>query len=873
MSREDFPFLLRLANGALRLFLPSDDYEGISGDLREEYEASSQSTLWYWAQTIRAIALGTGGRLRTIREGCSTGWGKDIQQSIRRIVRTPGFSVVVVLTLALGIGANTAIFSFVEALLLRSLPFAEPDRLVQVHTFNGSERSRLSLREVADLNEQAKLFDGFAAYRDSAYNYGGDGGPAEHLLIARTTENLFQVLGVPLALGETWPKVNDRSRSFTIVLSYELWKRRFHSDPAIVGKQVLMDGFPNTVAGVASPGFSFPAHAMLFRCWGIDRDPNAYEARERRLALVVGRLKPGVSIRRARAELSSIAQRLARDFPATNRQIQFDIAPLQDTYAGAVRPYLMLLLGAVGFVLLMACVNVANLFLTRSASRQREMSIRAALGASRVRLIRQFMVESLIYSLVAGFMGFLIAYLAVGVISRIITVDLPPWMEVRIDNGVLLFLFGVSLLTGLLAGAIPAWRASRRDLSRTLSEGSRGSSKDSRVLQPLVAVEIAFAVVLLAGAGLMVQSFLRLLKVDLGFRPDHLLTFDMGLSWRKYNLDRARQFEQQVLSGLSGLPGVRAAIGSTSLPLTGRESTVPITVDGQTSERDQSRNPLVNFQQVSANYHQAMGIPLFEGRHFSDFDREGSQSVAIVSAHLAKRLWPGQSPLGKRILPADVLAPWVPKWLTVVGVVGDVKHESPASEPGLDLYIPFTQAGTQHTSFAIRTTVDPQTLATAALQIVASVDREEPASEMMTMHQVVENTIWQRRLTGVVFAVLGGLALLLATIGTYGVIAYSVSQRIKEIGIRSALGARPPDILRMVAVDGARFIFPGVLAGLGIALLLGRLVSNLLFEIGASDAVTLGGVVGVLATVSAFACLVPAWRAANLDPLRALRDE
>jgi predicted permease len=473
----------------------------------------------------------------------------------------------------------------------------------------------------------------------------------------------------------------------------------------------------------------------------------------------------------------------------------------------------------------------------------------------------------------AGSVGFFVAYFAVRVVSGMITVELPPWMDIRIDNSVLLFLFGMSLLTGLLAGAMPALRASRRDVNRTLSDGSRGSSKDSRILQPLVAIEIAFAVVLLAGAALMVQSFLRLQRVDLGFRPDRLLTFEVGLSWRKYNLECARVFEQQVLRGLSSLPGVEAAVLSTSLPLTGHEQSTQIATDGQASERDQSRNPLVNFQQVSANYHRVMGIPLLQGRYFSDFDHEKSQAVAIVSTHLAKRLWPGEEPLGKHILPADVMRPWTPTRLTVVGVVGDVKHESPASEPGLDLYMPFVQAGTQYANFAVRASLDAQALAKQALQIVASVDREEPVSEMMTMQQVIENTVWQRRLTGVVFVILGGLALLLATIGTYGVIAYSVTQRVKEIGIRSALGARPPDIIRMVVTDAGRFILPGVAIGIAIALGLGHFVSSLLFEIGATDPLTLGGVVGVLTSVSAVACLVPAWRAANVDPLKALREE
>lgn len=393
-----------------------------------------------------------------------------------------------ILTLAIGIGANTAIFSFVNALLLCPLPYPNPDRLVEVYAFNGFEKARLSVREVNDLKQQSKNFEGFAAFRDSAYNYSGDGagdsGPAEHFVITRTTGDLFPVLGVSMEIGKVWPAINDRSRSFQIVLTHELWARRFHSDRSVIGRQVLMDGFPNTVVGVAPREFTFPSRVALFRCWGIDRDPNAYELRDRRNARAIARLKPGVSLEQGRTELAAIAQRLAREFPSTNARTQFKLAPLHDSYVGELKPYLYLLLGTVGLVLLIACANVVNLLLSRGTSRRREMSIRAALGASRAVLVRQLIVENLLLSLLGGAVGLMLAKEVIAAILNVITVDLPPWTAVRIDWTVLWFLIAVSLLTGLLSGiirqfashvAIPAkhWQKATADHQGKLAPSGR----------------------------------------------------------------------------------------------------------------------------------------------------------------------------------------------------------------------------------------------------------------------------------------------------------------------------------------------------------------------------------------------------------------
>jgi putative ABC transport system permease protein len=876
------PFALRAANRLLSTALPPDDFEGLSGDLSEEYDSigprlgSIRAGLWYWGQTFRAVAFGTGQRFDALREFATSGWSKDARQAVRQFAKAPGFSLAVVLTLAIGIGANTAIFSFVDALLLRPLPYPNPDRLGEVYGFNGSEKTRLSLREVNDLKEQSRSFEGFAAFRDSAYNYAGDGagdsGSAEHYIITRTTGDLFRVLGVAMEIGNIWPGANDQSRSFEIVLTHELWARRFHSDPSVIGRQVLMDGFPNTITGIAPREFMFPSRVALFRCWGIDRDPNSYEQRDRRNARAITRLKPGVSFEHAASELASISQRLSRDFPATNARMQFKLLPLRDSYIADVKPYLYLLFGAVGLVLLIACANVANLLLSRGTSRRRELSIRTALGASRTILVRQLIVEGMMLSLLGGMAGLVIANAVIAGILKVITIDLPSWAAIRMDWSVLLFLVSISVLTGLVSGVMPAIRLSRRDPREALAEGDRGSSRQASALGPMVMAEVTLAAVLLAGAALMMQSFIRLQAVDLGFRTDRLLTFHVGLSWRKYNLERSTAFEQKVLDGLRRIPGAADVAFTTALPLTGHEQTVTLTLEGQAKEQA-TQNPLVYFEQVNTDFHRTMGVPLQRGRLFTDADRAGSPVVALVSEHAARRFWPGQNPIGRRILPADAFQPWTPQWLTVVGVVGDVKHQSPASDPGLDVYIPFVQAGSQGGDFVIRSNTDPFALLRDATQVIAGVDREEPASEWSTMDQIAANTIWQRRVAALVSATLSLIALLLATIGIYGVIAYSVTLRTKEIGIRSALGATSTGIVGMVIFDAARFVLPGILLGIAISLVLARSVSSLLFGVAPGDPATFSVVALILLSVGAAATAIPAVRAARRDPLIALRNE
>jgi predicted permease len=870
-----------VAERLLRAVCRPEDYPHVAGDLREEFAEWAVPTLgrrsaqwWYYRQVLLCARPGVALRIlgREDLRAITRGVGGDVRHAVRSLRTSPATTAVLLATLALGIGANTAMFTVANALLLRPFPFADPDRLVRVHARMGDDQSRLSVREVADLNERAQSFVGFAGYRDSAYNFNGHGGPAEHFVITRVTHHIFDVLGVQPVLGRPWSPLADRTRSFEVALTHDVWVRRFNADPTIIGQHVMMDGYPNTVAAVLPPDFTFPARAALLRTWGINRDPSSYGQRTRRDALVVARIKPGVAFVQAQAELHGIARQLARDFPSTNTGVQLTVEPLRDMYVGHVRPYLLLLSGAVSLVLLMACVNVTNLLLTRATGRHREMAVRAALGASRWRLVRQALVESLVLSAFGGLLGVAFALWALRVLSTMIRGELPPWMDIRVDGVVLVFVTLVSVATALGAGLLPAVAGVRHRLAEQLKEGARGSGGRSRVRNGLVVSQVGLAVVLLVGAGLMVQSFQRLQAVDLGFRPERLVTFHVGLSWNKYDLGRATSFQTRVLEGLRTLPEVEGAFLNTNLPLTGRTSMVPISLPGQASESDRIQNPLVSFQQVSAGYHRGLGIRLLRGRLFEHTDDERAARVAVVSESLATQLWRGRDPIGQQLQP-DINAPWRRDWVTVIGVVGDVKHDAPSGTGGLDLYVPYTQAGSQVADFVVRTSGDPNRLLRAVEQVVARVDPEEPVSDVATMDQVVADTVWQRTLATRLFTLFGALALVLACGGLYGVIAYGVSRRMREIGIRGALGARREDVIRMVLADGLRVALPGVALGLIAAAFVGPVLRGVLFEVGPADLVTLAGAPLILLAAAMVACYLPARRAARVDPLTALREE
>ncbi len=803
---------------------------------------------------------------------------QDLRYGARTLGKRPGFTVVVILTLALGIGANTAIFSFVNGLLLRPLPYKDADQLVRITALRGNEEGRFSMLELKDMREQLGSFESIGAYIPGAqYNYSGDGAPEEFSAILASRE-FFDVMGVPLALGTVWPVEYDRERNFGVVLTHEVWKRRFGGDPNVLGRKITLDAAPfYTIYGVLPPNFNFPSTTQVFRSIAINKNLPNYEERDKRNVYAVARLKPGVSVEQARVELAAFSQRLATTYPDLNKGLSFTLKPLRDLTVGDVRPYLWLLLAAVGFVLLIACVNVVNLLLTRSLAREREIAIRTALGAERGRLVRQLLTESVLLAGCGGLVGLAFAWLSVRGLKALIRAELPSWVAIELDWRVLLFTLGVSLLTGLIAGLAPALQASKPDLNDLLKEGAKGSQGGRQQLRKvLVVAEVALAMVLLIGAGLLVQSFRRLQQAELGFNPNSLLTMRVALPWRKYGGEQGpeqqKQFFQQLMGRLSALPGVESAAMTSNLPLASerQEGKLTFTIEGQSAD-EQQRNPFANDLRVSPNYFSALGIGLIAGRYLNDADTANTERVAVISQRMAERMFPNQEPIGKRLKVGAVTSE--AKWATIVGVVGNVKHEAIAGDSSFDIYTSYQQIVDSNMYLLLRTKVPPHTLTTAATQAVWAGDPEQSTFNIVTMEERIADTVWQRRLAGTLFLVFAGLALLLAAIGIYGVMAYTVSQRTREIGVRMALGARSVDVWRLILGQGLKVVVLGVAIGLIAAFALSRVMASLLFGITASDPQTYASVAVLLVIVALLACFVPARRAAKVDPMIALRAE
>jgi putative ABC transport system permease protein len=804
---------------------------------------------------------------------------QDLRFGARMLIKKPGFSFVIALTLALGIGANTAIFSFVNALLLRPLPYREADRLVRLASLRGKEEGRLSMLELKDLREQTQVFESVAPYIPGAqYNYSGDG-PPEELAAVLVSRDLFNTLGVPLLHGGLWPESYDLERNFGVILTYDLWKRRFNGDLNVLGRKITLDAAPfYVIHGVAPQEFNFPGNVQFFRSLAInDRLPN-YKDREARNVYAVARLKLGVSYEQARAELDAFSRRMAETYPKINIGLNFSLRPLRDFYVGDVRPYLWLLLAAVGLVLLIACANVVNLLLVRSLAREREIAIRMALGAGRARLVRQLLTESLLLATAGGLAGLAFAWGWIRLLRSLVRAELPAWIAINIDWRVLSFTLSISILTGLIAGLAPALQASKPNLNEVLKEGAKGSQGSARqqLRKALVAAGIALALALLVGAGLMVKSFLRLQQTELGFRPNNLLTMRVALPWRKYSdtqgPERQRQFYQQLLERLAALPGVESAAITSNLPLSSerQEGKLTFTIEGQSAD-EQLHNPYLNDLQVSPSYFQTLGVRLLRGRLLNEFDTTETERVGVISERLAERAWPGQDPIGKRLKIGDVDSK--AKWTKIVGVADDVKHEEIAGEGGLDLYVSYRQVGDSNMYLLLRTKIAPTKMAETATSAVWALDPEQSTFDIAAMETRIADTIWQRRLSGALFIAFSALALVLASVGIYGMMSYSVGQRTREIGVRMAMGASPRDVLKLVIGQGAKLIGIGLGAGLVIAFISARLITGLLYQVSSVDPLTYLFVAGLLAAVALLACYIPARRAMKVDPMTALRAE
>ena len=803
---------------------------------------------------------------------------QDLRYGLRMLAKNPGFTAVAVLTLALGIGANTAIFSVVNAVLLRPLPYPDSDRLVQVWSTNPRTNrwgDWVSYPNFVDWREQNKVFENIATYRTWVVNITGGDHP-EALRVALVSSSLFSVLHTQPMFGRSFlPEEDHAHRNRVVIVSYGLWQGRFGSDPGLIGKTVQIESQSHTVAGIMPPGFDFPESEAAygsFDAWiplGLDpgqdsRGSNNYRA--------VARLKPGISIEQAQANMEAIARSLAERYPE-DRNLGVRVAGLQENVAKQVRPALRVLLGAIGLVLLIACANVANLLLARGATRQREAAIRQALGASRGRMIRQLLAENTPLALLGGVVGLLFAFQGVQLLVGW-GPNIPRLHETTIDPRVLAFTLMLSLAAGLIFSIVPALKGSKIDLHDTLKESGSRSTMGvgrGRTRSVLVVAEMALALMLLISAGLLIRSFLRLEDVDLGFSPDRALTAMILLPRSKYTEPHKQAaFFKAVVDRIEALPGVDSAGGSESVPLVSNNSG-GVRIEGRPEPRPGGLWIQAERAKITPDYFRAMGIRLLRGRTFTWADNENALAVAIIDEAAAQLYWPNEDPIGKQLSVDEDPRHLV--WRQVVGIVRTVRHDGLQSKPRPGVYIPLLQSPTPFMIVAVRTRVDPGTLSAAIRREVMGVDKDQPIFHIQTMEQVVSDSVANRRFQMTLLAIFAALALCLAAIGIYGVISYSVSQRTHEIGIRVALGAEQHDVLKLVVGQGMLLTLTGIAIGLLGAFAVTRALSSLLYGIRPIDPVTFAAVSLLLAIVALLASYIPARRATKVDPMVALRYE
>lgn len=806
---------------------------------------------------------------------------QDVRFSVRTLLTKPGFALIAILMLALGIGANSAIFSVINSVLLRPLPYKEPERLALVQQSMpklGFYYGGVSAPELLDYIAENKTFAEMAGYGTLSLNLTGDTRP-QRLQAARVSANLFSMLGVSPLLGRSFSTEEAAANaSSVVILSEKLWETQFAADPNILGRTIRLDERPYTVVGVMPSQLQFPPTGNAFsdavELWtplALTEDEKQARRRDSNFNLI-GRLKPGVPIEQAQADVESIAAHIEQQHPDIYQgtiRITANAVGLADRMAQGVRRLLWVLLGAVGLVLLIACANVANLLLARAASRRKEIAIRSALGAGRARIVRQLLTESVLLALIAGIVGALLAWWVTDLIAKFGPEHVPRLAETRLDGSVLVFTLLVSTLTGVLFGLVPAWQSARINLTTALKESARNSSGEgARLRAVLVAVEMALAVVLLIGAGLLINGFVRLMHVSPGFNPEGVVIARTTLPAERYpEIQRGKAVYRQALNRIAALPGVQAVSVASNLPLTS-EWQIGFRVEGG----DENAFYTAHGNFISADYFRAMGIPLLKGRGFTDNDRLDGIPVIVVNETMARRFWPGQDVIGKRIRWGG----WNPDgWLTIVGVTTDVKLSSLEAESEPTVYMPTFQVSRLRSEvlFIARTSADPASLAAALRREINAVDAELPVYGIRTMNEVVAESVAQRRFTMNLLTGFAAAALLLAAIGLYGVISYSVAQRTQEIGIRMALGAQTGNVVRQVVAQGMKLALIGLSSGLIAAFALTRLMKNLLYGVSATDPTTFGGITLLLGAVALLACYIPARRAAKIDPLIALRAE
>jgi putative ABC transport system permease protein len=813
---------------------------------------------------------------------------QDLKYAFRALLKNPLVTAVAVLTLALGIGANTAIFSVLNAVVLRPLPYADPDRLVVVwETIAGNDRRSAAPGNFTDWRAQNKTFNDLAATFYGNFNL-TDAGPPERINGATVTSNLMSTLGVSARLGRTFqPEDNEHQDQHLAILSDALWQRRFGGARDIAGKTISIDETSYIVVGVMPPGFKYPVQSEL---WVLGRDRSAVSMslispfpkndwsheRDAHFISVVGRLKPGITMSQAQSDIAGIAQRLEHDFPATNAGLGSNVIPLHTQIVGNVKMLLSILLGAVAFVLLIACTNVASLLLARATQRDRELAIRRAVGASRSRLVRQLLTESVVLSFLGGLAGLGLSVWAVSLFIKLSPGDIPRLEEASVDLRLLGFTFVVSMLTGIAFGLWPALHATGGSLNQSLKDaGSKVSEgkQRRRSRNVLIVTELALAQVLLIGAGLLIVSYYHASRIDPGFNADHVLSAKIAPSASKYPDPKSRvSFYSQVIEKLRTLPAVTSVGMVMNLPLSGASMNRGFKVEGR-PEPKPDENVSMDYQVVNSDYFSTLEIPIVRGRGLTEQDNETAPRVIVINEAMAHAFWPNEDPVGKRMAIGESSKDT--SWRTIVGVVGSVRHAGLTEEPVPCAFIDYRQdlESWSRMAFVMKTSTEPSSLTSTVRSSLVAIDPQQPVYAIEPLEKLIDGSVAPRRF---VLSLIGGLALvalLLAMVGIYSVISFSVSERTREIGIRMALGAKRRDVLRMILGQGMRVSALGIVMGLAIALGLTRLLRTMLFEVSTTDPLTFGLVATMVSLVALMACYLPARRATRVDPLVALRDE
>lgn len=806
---------------------------------------------------------------------------QDARYGARMLLKNPLFTLIAVFTLALGIGANAAIFSIINGVILRPLSIAEPERLASVWITPTDKRVEgyTSYLELNDWRAQSQSFEDIVGYRTLGYNLTGDGTP-ERIQGMRVTSNFFPLLRVKMFRGRDFLKEEEKQGSERVaIISYELWQRRFGSDESLVNRQVNFSGVSHTIIGILPPGFKFELNSDNSAIWTtVAGEGQNLPERGARVLMAFGRLKKGATLEQADKEMAVIGARLAQTYLETNADTTAYIVSAHEQVVGRdLRRALYLLLGAVGFILLIACTNIANLLLARATTRQKEIAIRTALGAGRWRIARQLLTESILLALLAGVAGILLAWWGLSALTSYSADLLPRVKEVSIDSRVLGFTLVVSLLTGLIFSLMPILKASKPDVNEVLKSGTKGSGANRSVRvwrDSLVVVEVALCLILLVGAGLLIKSFIKLLQVNPGFEASNVLTAQITLPRAKYvKPDQRVMFVDQALERIKSLPGVESAALAAAMPFSGSNIQSGFLIDEHPAP-ETGREPVANFRNVTADYFHVLKMPLRSGRFFNEQDKRGGMGAVIINESLARRYFPNENPIGKHLSEFGANQDeGDPKKWEIVGIVGDTKNSSLSGGTNPELFIPYRQNSWPFGNFIIRTNAEPASLTNAVREQIQSIDKDMPVTRIRLLEDSISETVAQPRFYALLFGLFGAIGLVLALTGIYGVMSYAVTERTQEIGIRMALGASRFDVVRMVVRQGMTFALIGVVIGLVGAYFLAQFMEKLLFNVKVSDPTIFAFVSGLLALFALLACWIPARRAAGVDPMIALRYE